>query len=242
MFNGLFIDLMPLHLFLMFLLLDKRFKSLITKFKIMSSPTPLERTIDQVITKKESELLSQLNNSYLESINNLELSKSQLELEYAHIISNAEKKADILQRQVIGSSKLSSRNKELVLLEQAVNDVFDKAKEKFLLQSDEANYKNLLIKMLDESIPNIATSGIVIECLEKDAGFFKQQIEGISLKYNKKIKLHSNLKNSMGGFRIKSTDGTVTLDNTINSRIERLKPLIRKNIANILRERSESIK
>jgi V/A-type H+-transporting ATPase subunit E len=40
----------------------------------------------------------------------------------------------------------------------------------------------------------------------------------------------------MGGFRIKSTDGTVTLDNTINSRIERLKPLIRKNIANILRE------
>jgi V/A-type H+-transporting ATPase subunit E len=41
----------------------------------------------------------------------------------------------------------------------------------------------------------------------------------------------------MGGFRIKSTDGTVTLDNTIDSRIERIKPLIRKNIASILRGR-----
>lgn len=202
----------------------------------MSSPRPLERTIDQVITKKESELLSQLNYSYLESINNLELSKSQLELEYATIISNAEKKAETFKRQVIGSSKLSSRNKELVLLEQAVNDVFAKAKEKFLLHADESIYKNLLIKMLDESIPNIATSGIVIECLEKDADFFKQQIEGISAKYNKKIKLHSNLKNFMGGFRIKSNDGTITLNNTIDSRIERLKPLIRKNIAHILRE------
>ena len=202
----------------------------------MSSPTPLERTIDQVITKKESELLTRLNNSYLESINNLELSKSQLELEYANIISNAEKKADILKRQVIGSSKLSSRNKELVLLEQAVNDVFAKAKEKFLLQKDESIYKNLLIKMLDESIPNIATSGIVLECLEKDTDFFKQQIEGISAKYNKKIKLHNNLKNFMGGFRIKSNDGTITLNNTIDSRLERLKPLIRKNIAHILRE------
>jgi V/A-type H+-transporting ATPase subunit E len=202
----------------------------------MSSPTPLERTIDQVITKKESELLTRLNNSYLESINNLELSKSQLELEYANIISNAEKKADILKRQVIGSSKLSSRNKELVLLEQAVNDVFAKAKEKFMLHADESIYKNLLIRMLEESIPNIATSGIVIECLEKDADFFKQQIEGISAKYNKKIKLQSNLKNFMGGFRIKSTDGTITLNNTIDSRIERLKPLIRKNIAHILRE------
>ena len=202
----------------------------------MSSPTPLERTIDQVITKKESELLTRLNNSYLESINNLELSKSQLELEYANIISNAEKKADIIKRQVIGSSKLSSRNKELVLLEQAVNDVFAKAKEKFLLHTDESIYKNLLIKMLEESIPNIATSGIVIECLEKDTDFFKQQIEGISAKYNKKIKLHSNLKHFMGGFRIKSTDGTITLNNTIDSRIETLKPLIRKNIAHILRE------
>lgn len=202
----------------------------------MSSPRPLERTIDQVITKKESELLSQLNYSYLESINNLELSKSQLELEYATIISNAEKKAETFKRQVIGSSKLSSRNKELVLLEQAVNDVFAKAKEKFLLHTDESIYKNLLIKMLDESIPNIATSGIVLECLEKDTDFFKQQIEGISAKYNKKIKLHSNLKNFMGGFRIKSNDGTITLNNTIDSRIERLKPLIRKNIAHILRE------
>jgi len=202
----------------------------------MSSPRPLERTIDQVITKKESELLSQLNSSYLESINNLELSKSQLELEYATIISNAEKKAETFKRQVIGSSKLSSRNKELVLLEQAVNDVFAKAKEKFLLHTDESIYKNLLIKMLDESIPNIATSGIVLECLEKDTDFFKQQIEGISAKYNKKIRLHSNLKNFMGGFRIKSNDGTITLNNTIDSRIERLKPLIRKNIAHILRE------
>jgi V/A-type H+-transporting ATPase subunit E len=41
----------------------------------------------------------------------------------------------------------------------------------------------------------------------------------------------------MGGFKLKSTEGTVTLDNTIDSRIERLKPLIRKNIATILREK-----
>ena len=203
----------------------------------MSLPTPLERTINQVLTKKESELVTQLNNSYSESLNNLELSKSQLESEYANIISNAEKKADSLKRQVIGSSKLSSRNKELVLLEQAVNDVFAKAKEKFLLHTDESIYKNLLIKMLDESIPNIGTDSIIIECLEKDADFFEQQIELIRTRYNKKIILHSNLKNSLGGFKIKSTDETITLDNTIDSRIERIKPLIRKNVAGILRGR-----
>jgi V/A-type H+/Na+-transporting ATPase subunit E len=201
------------------------------------SPTPLERTIDQVITNKESELLTHLNKSYLESVNNIDLSKSRIMGEYENIILNAEKKADILKRQVIGSTKLSVRNKELILLEQAVNDVYEKAKEKLASYSEDQNYRNMLIKFLDESIIDLGTSDIIIECLKKDADFFKKEIESLSTKYNKKIKLQGNLKNSLGGFKIKSSDGTITLDNTLDTRIERLKPLIRKNIAQILRGR-----
>ena len=199
------------------------------------SPTPLERTIDQVITNKESELLTHLNKYYLESVNNIDLSKSRIMGEYENIILNAEKKADIIKRQVIGSTKLSVRNKELILLEQAVNDVYEKAKEKLASYSEDPNYRNMLIKILDESIPNLGTSDIIIECLKKDVDFFKKQIESLSMKYNKKIKIQSNLKDSLGGFKIKSSDGTITLDNTLDTRIERLKPLIRKNIAQILR-------
>ena len=202
-----------------------------------SSPTPLERTIDQVITNKESELLTHLNKSYLESANNIDLSKSRIMGEYENIILNAEKKADILKRQVIGSTKLSVRNKELILLEQAVNDVYEKAKEKLASYPEDPNYRNMLIKILDESIIDLGTSDIIIECLKKDADFFKKEIELLSTKYNKKIKLQGNLKNSLGGVKIKSSDGTITLDNTLDTRIERLKPLIRKNIAQILRGR-----
>jgi len=201
----------------------------------MNSPTPLERTIDQVITKKESEILTQLNKYYMESINNVDSSKSLIEGEYQNIISNAEKKAENLKRQVIGSSKLSARNKELVLIEQAVNDVYVKAKEKIVSYSEDSNYKDMLIKILDESIPNLGSNDIIIECLKKDVDLFKKQTESLSLKYNKKIKIQSNLKNSLGGFKIKSPDGSITLNNTLDSRIESLKPLIRKNIAQILR-------
>ncbi|HEX2405743.1 MAG TPA: V-type ATP synthase subunit E family protein, partial [Nitrososphaeraceae archaeon] len=131
-----------------------------------SSPTPLERTIDQVITNKESELLTQLNKYYVESVNNIDLSKSRIMGEYDNIILNAEKKSDILKRQVIGSTKLSVRNKELILLEQAVNDVYEKAKEKLASYSEVPNYRNMLIKILDESITDLGTSDIIIECLK----------------------------------------------------------------------------
>ena len=200
-----------------------------------SSPTPLERTIDQIITNKESEFLTQLNNSYLESINNIDVTKSQIFREYDNIILDAEKKAENLKRQVSGSTKLSARNNELVLLEQAVNDVYGKAKEKLSSYSEDPNYRNMLFRILEESIPNLGTSDIIIECIKKDADFFKKDIESLSMKFNKKIKVQGNLKNSLGGFKIKSSDGTITLDNTLDTRIERLKPLIRKNIAQILR-------
>lgn len=200
-----------------------------------SSPTPLERTIDQIITNKESEFLTQLNNSYLESINNIDVTKSQIIGEYENIILDAKKKAENLKRQVSGSTKLSARNNELVLLEQAVNDVYEKAKEKLSSYSEDPNYRNMLFRILEESIPNLGTSDIIIECMKKDADFFKKYIESLSIKFNKKIKVQGNLKNSLGGFKIKSSDGTITLDNTLDTRIERLKPLIRKNIAQILR-------
>jgi V/A-type H+-transporting ATPase subunit E len=179
--------------------------------------------------------LTQLNKSYLESINNIDLSKSLIEEEYQNIISNAEKKAENLKRQVSGSTKLSVRNKELVLLEHAVNEVYEKAKEKLLLYSEDPKYRNMLTKLLDETIPNLGTYDLIIECLKKDINFFKNQIDSLSLKYNKKIKIQGNLQNLLGGFKIKSSDGTITLDNTIDSRMESLKPLIRKNIAQLLR-------
>ena len=43
--------------------------------------------------------------------------------------------------------------------------------------------------------------------------------------------LSSEMIECLGGIIVKSKDGTMTFDNTIDARIERLKPLIRKEIA-----------
>ena len=43
--------------------------------------------------------------------------------------------------------------------------------------------------------------------------------------------LSSDSIDCLGGIKVKSKDGAMTFDNTIDARIERLKPLIRKDIA-----------
>ena len=53
----------------------------------------------------------------------------------------------------------------------------------------------------------------------------------ILFKYSSGSKLSSDTIDCIGGIIAKSKDGTMKFDNTLDARIERLKPLIRKEIA-----------
>ena len=203
----------------------------------MSSISPLEKTIDKVLSQREADLIEQIDSAYKESIDNLEASKSALDAEYTKIISLSQKQAENLKRQIIGSSRLVARNKQLILIERAVNDVFEKAKAKLSSLNDEGeNYGTLIKKMLKEAVSEIPSEELIVECNTKDRELVKMAIKEI-LRENTKIRmtLSDESLNVIGGIRIMSADRLMSYDNTLDSRIERLKPLIRKDIAQMLR-------
>jgi V/A-type H+/Na+-transporting ATPase subunit E len=204
---------------------------------MMSSISPLEKTIDKVLSQREADLIEQIDSAYKESIDKLEASKSALDAEYTKIITLSRKQAENLKRQIIGSSRLVARNKQLILIERAVNDVFEKAKEKLSSLNDEGeNYGTLIKKMLKEGVSEIPSEELIVECNTKDRELVKIAIKEI-LRENTKIRmtLSDESLNVIGGIRIMSADRSMSYDNTLDSHIERLKPLIRKDIAQMLR-------
>lgn len=203
----------------------------------MSSISPLERTIDKVLSQREADLIEQIDSAYRESINNLESSKSALDAEYTKIISLARKQAENLKRQIVGSSRLVARNKQLILIERAVNDVFEKARAKLsALNNERENYVALIKKMLNEGVSEIPSEELIVECNTRDRELVQMVTEEISRKNNKiRIRLSDESLNVIGGIRIMSADRLMSYDNTLDSHIERLKPLIRKDIAQMLR-------
>ena len=203
----------------------------------MSSISPLEKTIDKVLSQREADLIEQIDSAYRESINNLESSKSALDAEYTKIISLARKQAENLKRQIVGSSRLVARNKQLILIERAVNDVFEKARAKLsALNNERENYVALIKKMLNEGVSEIPSEELIVECNTRDRELVQMVTEEISRKNNKiRIRLSDESLNVIGGIRIMSADRLMSYDNTLDSHIERLKPLIRKDIAQMLR-------
>jgi V/A-type H+/Na+-transporting ATPase subunit E len=201
----------------------------------MSSSSPLERTIDKVLSQKESELISKLDSAYQESLRNLDSSKSKLNSEYMVIIGNAKKQAENLKRQIIGSSRLSARNSQLVLIEDSVNTVFEMARKKLLSLHNEPNYENIVKQALLSSLNEIGKDDLSIECNKTDSKMVRKLVESINKEKGTKMVVIDKNIDILGGIRATSSDGTLTYDDSIDSRIERLKPLIRKNIVQILR-------
>ena len=192
----------------------------------MASNSSLQQAIDKIVEKTEKEILLDLKNSVSDSKQTLDDSLSKLEQEYDKIISDGKKEADKVEKQIVGSSELDVRNKQLLLLEEGVTKVFSKALDQIANTDRSGDYSNLIKTLLDEATKILGTTEVIVFTNTKD----KDVVQSALSKFSG-AELSSDTIDCIGGIIIKSKDGTMTFDNTIDARIERFKPLIRKEIA-----------
>jgi len=192
----------------------------------LTSDPKLERTVDKILNQTEVEILTSLKNSFDESIETLSKSQSSLEQEYDKTIDEGRKESEKIEKQIVGSSDLESRNKQLLLVEESVEKVFDKAIEKIKSTNRNEEYSKLITTLLNEATEALGTTEVMIYTNSKDQDVVKQTLS----KYSG-AELSSETIDCLGGVEIKSKDGSMAFNNTIDARIERLKPLIRKEIA-----------
>ena len=192
----------------------------------MTSDSKLESTIDKILRQTEIENLSSLKKSFEESLEILTKSQSSLEEDYDRIIDEGKKEAEKIEKQIIGSSDLESRNKEILLVEDSIKKVFEKAIEKISSSTRNDSYPKLIESLLEESINALGTNDVIISTNSKD----KEIVQGLLSKFSG-AELSSDSIDCLGGVEVKSKDGSMTFTNTIDSKIDRMKPLIRKDIA-----------
>ena len=192
----------------------------------MSSNSGLESTIDQVLERNSSEFSQSLKNSLTDAQKTLSDSLPMLEEEYEKIISDGKKEADKIEKQIIGSADLQSRNKTLLIVQESTDKVLEKAKEKISNMDRNSEYSSLITKLLTEATSALNTSDVIVFTNSKDKDVVQSAVSNIS-----GAELSNDTIDCMGGVKVTSKDGSMSFDNTIDARIELLKPLIRKDIA-----------
>ena len=192
----------------------------------MASDSKLGTTIDKILTLSEKEISSSLNSSFDESLQTLTKSESKFEQEYDRIVDEGKKEAEKIEKQIVGSADLESRNKQLRLVEEYVQKAFDKAIEQIKSSKHDANYSKLIETLLTEAIDTLGAKEVTVSTNSKD-----KEIVNSLLKKFPGSKLSSETIDCLGGVEVSSKDGSMSFNNTIDARLDRLKPLIRKEIA-----------
>ena len=192
----------------------------------MTSNSQLEQAIDKILTKTQNNILSEIESALTDSRKNLDDSIPKLESEFDKIISDGKKEAEKIEKQIVGGADIETRNKQLMALEESVEKVFSKALEQIANTDRSGDYSNFIKTLLTESTQVLETSEITVLTNTKD----KQVVQSVLPQFPGS-ELSSETIDCLGGIIVKSKDGAMTFDNTIDARIDRLKPLIRKGIA-----------
>jgi len=192
----------------------------------MVADSKLEESIDKILSQSQTELLSSLQQSRDEALDTLSKSQPSLEQEYDRIIDGGKKEAEKIEKQIIGSSDLESRNKQLTLIQEHIEKAFETASKKIESTDRNDNYSKLITTLIEEATQALGTSDVVIYTNSKD----KEITQSVLSKFSG-AELSSETIDCLGGVKVKSKDGTMIFDNTIDARTDRMKPLIRKDVA-----------
>jgi V/A-type H+-transporting ATPase subunit E len=193
---------------------------------LLASNSALESTIDKILKNTENDILTNIKSGLDDAQQNLDSSVPKLESEYDKIISDGKKEADKIEKQITGSADIEARNKQLMALEEGVDKVFSAALDQIANADRSGDYSNLIKTLIEEATQILGTSEVSVSTNAKDKDVVQSTLSQFS-----GAELSSDTIDCLGGIKVKSKDGTMTFDNTIDARIERLKPLIRKEIA-----------
>jgi len=186
----------------------------------------LERTVSKILDETEGNIVSKLQETLDNSSKSLDDAVTSLGDEYDKIVADGKKEAEKIEKQIVGSADLEARNRQLVLVEESVDRAFAKAIDRIKNTERDGSYSELIGTLLDESVRVLGTSDITVLCNDRDKPAVQSGLSRFS-----GAELSPETIDCMGGIRAKSKDGSMTFDNTLDARLDRMKPLIRKEIA-----------
>ncbi|WP_407421318.1 V-type ATP synthase subunit E [Methanobrevibacter sp.] len=159
------------------------------------------------------------------------------ESEKNKILDNGKKQSDMRYQQIISEAKMNARRAKLGAKEEVIEAAFNQATGELKAKAADGDddYKDSLAKMIQEAASEIGHNDLIIHLNEADTNTFKQdlssgdsfEIDGIKFTLGEPIK-------AIGGAILKTSNGDIEVNNTIEARLERYKSILRSEVAEVL--------
>jgi V/A-type H+-transporting ATPase subunit E len=162
-------------------------------------------------------------------------------IEKNKILAEAEKQANLKYQQIISEAKMNSRRMELEAREEVIEETFKKAEEKLkeIASSESSEYIESLKEIITEAATEIGGGELIVLLKKDDVTKIKDFITSIEKDVTDKTSVKTDLEigddiYSIGGVIVKTKNGEIEVNNTIETRLLRFKKTLRSEVAKIL--------
>jgi V/A-type H+-transporting ATPase subunit E len=162
------------------------------------------------------------------------------EAEKTKILENGKKQSEMRHQQIISEAKMNARRAELGAKEEVIEAAFVKATDelKSIASSGSEQYDDALTRMIKEAADELGGKNLILQMNEEDTKKFKDQLDlssGVSTFQIEDITFELGEPiDTIGGAILKTSNGDIEVNNTIESRLDRFKSVLRSEVANVL--------
>ncbi|MAH21662.1 MAG: hypothetical protein CMO12_02490 [Thaumarchaeota archaeon] len=193
-----------------------------------------QNILDKVTDEAVSEIRKLLEEGEKSAIDILSSSGSRALEEAANIIATAEREGVSLERRVLGRAEMAARNKSLQLIEETVEKTFKIALERISSDRSEASYRKSLVALISEGVDALGGNELVVAANSSSQKSLKTAVGQVEKLRKIRIKIDRAIVDTKGGVVMRSIDGSRQYDNTVEARLLRLKPLLRRQIVQLI--------
>ena len=188
--------------------------------------------------RKEAETL--ILNAQAEAKETLRTGKEEADKAYTTIMKGAQVKAEAEKRRIQSYTEVEVRNRLLQIKEKLVDTTFEKASVKLGEFAKTEEYHDYLEKFIVEAAKKVGSKSLIVHVNAADKTWLERKtLADLSKKLHADLELANENEECMGGCKIRTADGKVIYDNTLENRLRQLKPELRLKAAKILFEQEE---
>ena len=162
------------------------------------------------------------------------------------IVENAKKNAEAEFSKEKAKQELELRLKITKFRDELVDNFFEKAIEKIKSLTETKEYEKSLEKLLFEAGVTLKQPEIIIHHRSQDSKILtKQFLDNIMNRLKKEANIETKYQLSkkpidcLGGIKLVTTDGKISIDNTYEKRIERLSVSLKRELSLMLTQEQE---
>lgn len=200
-----------------------------------------EKIVSSIISEAQTKASSIEEEAEVESKSILEEGEKLALIEKEKILEDGKKQSTMRYQQIISEAKMNSRRMELDAREEIIEESFKKAVEnlKEIASSDSTEYKESLNEIIIEAATEIGGGDLIVSVKAEDVDKIKVSISSIENEVKEKTGNETKLEigdniNTIGGAVLKTKNGEIEVNNTIEARLLRFKKSLRSEVARIL--------